>query len=211
MIVLTTLLYEGARRERLPIYRRWLYYLKSIRNVLPLDKILFIDNASSLETLREIRGIVPNADFLSFSERLERKGQHVYPYCWRAQQAVSAMAGYYKPERMICMDPDFFPLSKACTDVLMAASNDWYALWSPEHNFPALECQVIHGSGFDKLAGYKVGDWYQNNVMERCLPVTPIKTLNGDRHGEMGITAIDPSWDYIGQLNRLDLQPIFRE
>jgi hypothetical protein len=109
------------------------------------------------------------------------------------------------------LEADFYVLSKSCASTLMAAENGWHSLWSPRFDIPASECQVIHGTGFDDLKRFKVGDWMHDGLAERIVPLKSIKSLKGDRYGEFGVTALDPNWDYIGQLNSLDISPAFQE
>lgn len=211
MILLACLLYEGKDRERIPLYRRWVSYYLGIRGHLPWDKLVFVDNASSPETIAEILSFAPDCDIMRFSERMDRKSQHEYPYCWRGMKFMQAIFYYYNPDRFLYIDPDFFVLSGDCAKALNECEDGWYSLWSPAHNFPTIECSSIHGSGFDIYKQYDVGDPHSHNdVMETSVPITPIKHLNGDRFGEHGITALDSRWDYCGQLNDVSIIPVFR-
>ena len=208
MTILTTLLYEGLKRERIPLYLRWIRHYTELRDTLKWDRMVFIDNASSVETILAITDAAPEADTIHYAKRYERVSMHVYPYCWRAMQTAQAFRKMYRADRIYGIDPDCYILSRKCAEELAALRNGWYSLWSGIHAFPAIECTVVHGTGLDAFERFEVPNWHNDKPMENMVPATPVKHFRGDRYGEMGIADIDPSWDFVAQLDRMDLTPV---
>jgi len=205
---LVTLSYlDGLDRQnnnRLERNIRYLNYYIPLKDKLGFDRIVFIDNDSSQESINEIRKVGNGIlDIIRLSPHLPSGSALNYPYCWRGLYELKTLInrGY---DKIISIDSDGFVLSQRLANYFRLLDTGWTSLWCPRWNFPESACHVLCEDSFPIYLDYIEQMPWQNRVgtkMETSLPFTYInKAFNADRYGESRLPQCT-EMDYYGQAN----------
>lgn len=193
---------------------KWLAYHKKLKQQLGYDKIIFVDNASSLENLRLLGGVLfddkgnllcdgdKDLEIYRYNEHLSRTGVWEYPYCWRGLKWLQDYIKNNNITKIIFLDTDFFILSGKLANYVKNLDSGWVSFYCKRHNFPEAAFHICCKDSLSKLFSIDIPSYthYNNQHMEYILPFTHVNKIEfvGDRYGEFGKKQ-EPDMDYYGQ------------
>lgn len=195
---------DDLGNDRLARNLRYLDYYRSIKKEIGFDRIVMIDNGSSIDKLAHLKGNVFNEyndlissvessdlDVWHFQNSLKKTvhGQHDYPYCWRTVYFMRDLIEFYNATKIIFIDSDAFVVSKKLAEYVRRWNKGWHSLYCKKYDFPESSFHVINQDSFYLLKAYtRDGDFMSRNnkvIMEKSLPFTHVhKEFDCDRYGE---------------------------
>jgi hypothetical protein len=194
---------ESTRVER---HIKWLDYYEKILNLLEVDKIVLVDNASDHSNIFNLSPKTltnatidfscswHNNDFVReyldihrFDDHLPRKSCLEYPYIWRGTDYVKQIIKKYNPDKIIMTDTDCFIMNSEMCEFIKNMDSGWNVFWCKRYGFPEAALSVLCKDSFHLLDEFFKDGWEtKNNVAaELVFPYTGvIKEAIGDRYGE---------------------------
>lgn len=179
---------DALGNNRLARNLRYMEYYAGLREELGFREMIFLDNASSMESITEFTARrKPNVFLRLFKESLTRgPGVHDYPYCWRALWHIRELLDSY--DKIIFIDSDCFVLTKRMAEFIKNCNSGWQTFWNEAGGHPESTIWVLSWDTFGQFDLYTRGNW-QDKVgtwMEKDLPFTALdKTFRCSRFGEL--------------------------
>ncbi len=205
LLFLPLFLDEGQRMER---NLKWLDFIVPLKDLIGFDEILFVDNASGIEKLKEFENKIKKFEkkvkitVIKRQIRLTRWKANAYGfwYCAFAKGTKYALENNY--EKIIHIDSDVYPLNQKICTYLKNLNLGWSSLYCFCHNFPETTLQVICKDQFELAHRWFTEDFlefYPEGIAETRIPWTHVeKGFNGDRFGEKNLPQT-PEMDWYGQ------------
>lgn len=195
---------EGLRLER---NKKWIDYIFSIKQHLKFDEILFIDNASGENKLKEFENHISKfkpfpITIIKCKTRLLRKTAHAYGFWYSAFGKAAKYGIDNNFDIIIHCDSDVFPLNTKICNYINNFKSGWLAFWCFMYNYPETTFQLISKDKFEEMYEFMTRDFlrfYPDGLAELEIPFTHIeKGFNGDRFGEKQLQQ-QPDMDWFGQ------------
>jgi SAM-dependent methyltransferase len=202
------------KENRLERNIKWLRYMRDndIFTKLGVDKLFFVDNASSDENIELVKQEYPSMTIHRCTEFLARTSHLEYPYWYRAFAIAAQYAKDNGYEKIIHIDTDVYVLSERICTHIKTLNSGWNAFWCPRHNFAESTFQVIGSDKIEEMRAW-MAEGYKKHYpcdAEHVIPWTNIiKTFDGDRYGEIRAKQIF-HMDYYGQCHN-DIDLVFKQ
>lgn len=208
---------NGQPPTRLERTLKWLDFYAPLLQKFNAEKIVFIDDASSLENVRALGGNLytpdfrlletattrPYLDIIRFEERLPRQSVKDYPYFWRGIEMMPQVARHYAFNKLIFIESDCYVLTPRLVNFMRDLNQGYCAFWCPKYKCPESALSVLCQDQFAMLEQFCRDQVYLQHVgqaAELVLPYTHFVTsgFNGDRYGESR-TSQDFDMDFYAQ------------
>lgn len=191
---------DGMGNPRLERNLRYLSWYEKIQEDLGFDKIYFFDNASDPASVARVEGACPLLKVIRFNEHLTGgKFSQDYLYLWRVLYSLPMLFGMY--DKLICIDSDFFVLSRRLAEWIRERESGWSTVWCRRHAFPEAGMHVLCRDAYGRLEKLMETPMEKLNgsLMEKVIPFTHMTMeFNCDRFGEYD-APWSPDMDLYGQ------------
>lgn len=192
---------------RITRYEKYISYYRPLKERLGFSKFVFIDNGSSMSSLRTLEGLVGFDDVVLFRHPdhlpRDRNKPHHYPFGWR--MIFSARKFLDDFDRIVFLDSDSFVLSEKLANWVKHTLTGWQTIWCARYRMPEGNISILNRDVYSDFKEWTGDDYekfltkYLGRMMEVRLPFTYVdKDFICDRFGDTRELQ-RPEMDFYGQ------------